>query len=410
MERYLQVRRQTEALCEPLLAEDYVLQSMPDASPARWHLAHTTWFFETFVLVPSLPGYKRRDAAYDYLFNSYYNGVGAQFPRHLRGQLSRPTTDEIRSWRQAVDGAMVQLLESGVDERTSNIVTVGINHEQQHQELLVTDIKHALAQSPLWPAYNEDLKHAVSRTAAPGPDRVQLDGGLIDIGHRGTGFHFDNEVPVHRALVPPFALARHLVTNRQWLEFMESGGYSTHHLWLSDGWYLAQHEQWSAPLYWEHSPDGWTTFTTAGRRPVDLDAPVTHISFFEADAFARWAGGRLPTEFDWEHASVLENHDGGFQGDGHLHPLGNTKAGDDGIQHLFGDVWEWTSSPYRPYPGYQAPSGAIGEYNGKFMNGCYVLRGGSCATPRDHIRPTYRNFFGPDKRWQFTGLRLAYDS
>jgi ergothioneine biosynthesis protein EgtB len=412
MESYLRVRRQTEALCSPLQTEDYVLQSMPDASPARWHLAHTTWFFETFVLVPFLKGYQRHQPTYEYLFNSYYNGVGAQYPRHLRGQLSRPTTAEIRTWRRAVDDAMCSLLQNQRDAAVIDLVTVGINHEQQHQELLVTDIKHALAQNPLWPAYDVALDHAARRVPVASDARIEFDGGVVEIGVCDQGFHFDNEGPAHRALIHPFGLARALVTNADWAAFMQDGGYETHDVWLSDGWAQARAEQWCAPLYWELDPSGeWTTFTTAGRRPVDPGAPVTHISFFEADAYARWAGARLPSEFEWEHAAQRAAHSyGTFQGDGALHPLGNSGADDDGLLNLFGDVWEWTASPYRPYPGYCAPTGAIGEYNGKFMNGCYVLRGGSCATPRDHIRATYRNFFGPDKRWQFTGLRLAYDA
>lgn len=409
MDDYQRVRRQTEALCEPLAIEDYVLQSMPDASPARWHLAHTTWFFETFVLVPYLPDYQRHEPAYEYLFNSYYNGVGDQYPRHLRGLLSRPTVAEVRAWRRAVDDAMGRLLGEGPPTEALELVTIGLNHEQQHQELLVTDVKHALAQNPLDPVYDAIPRQLATHRP---PERIAFDRTIVEIGHGGDGFHFDNEGPRHEALVPAHGLSSELVTNGEWLAFIEDGGYGTHDLWLSDGWALAQAQRWRAPLYWQQGPEGWTTFTLSGRVPVDLHAPVTHISFFEADAYARWAGARLPTEFEWERAAqVCEPAcDGTFVEDGALHPVGAAAACHGGVRHLFGEVWEWTSSPYRPYPGYRAPAGAIGEYNGKFMNACYVLRGGSCATPRDHIRATYRNFFGPDKRWQFTGLRLAYDA
>lgn len=421
METYQRVRRRTEALCAPLATEDFVLQSMPDASPARWHLAHTTWFFETFLLVPHLPGYTPHEPGYEYLFNSYYNGVGAQFPRHLRGALSRPTVAEIFGWRAKVDDAMSQLLASDLEPSVRDLVTTGINHEQQHQELLLTDIKHALSQNPLDPAWDGCLALPQSTPRQPGV--VHFDGGVVEVGDDGHGFHFDNEGPRHSALLQPFALSTQLVTNADWLCFMEDGGYETHDLWLSDGWALVQDNHWRAPLYWrrDHSagrtPEKpahggvrqWTCFTLGGRRPIDPAAPVVHISFFEADAYARWAGARLPTEFEWEHAAAtVDAWDGTFQGDV-PHPVGAPSPIQDGLCHMFGEVWEWTASPYRPYPGYAPAPGALGEYNGKFMNGSYVLRGGSCATPRDHIRATYRNFFGPDKRWQFAGMRLAYD-
>jgi len=405
---YLRVRRQSERIAEPLSAEDCVVQSMPDASPIRWHLAHTTWFFETFVLRPMLAGYTPRDERYVVLFNSYYNGVGELFPRHRRGTLSRPGLDEILSWRAEVDEGVCTLLERG-DPGALKTVELGLHHEQQHQELMLTDIKHALCIHPLDPIYRADLRtRSAPLSAAPGWQQAEQ---VVVIGHEGDGFHFDNEGPSHRVLLEPYRLAGDLVTNGQWMQFIEDGGYRQHGLWLSDGWDAVRAQDWAAPLYWQRRDDQWWVMTLGGLRPVVRDAPVSHISFFEADAYATWAGARLPTEQEWEHAAraIRPARDGTFVEDEALHPIGSEAPAHGGIRHLYGEVWEWTASPYRPYPGYRAPAGAIGEYNGKFMNGLYVLRGGSCVTPRDHIRASYRNFFGPDKRWQFSGLRLAWD-
>ena len=405
---YRRIRGRSERIAEPLSSEDCVVQSMPDASPIRWHLAHTTWFWETFLLRPFLSGYSPRDDRYSVVFNSYYNGVGPQFPRHRRGTLSRPGMAEILAWRAEVDAGVCTLLERE-DPDLQRRVQLGLHHEQQHQELMLTDIKHALCTSPLDPVYRTDLAtRSGALSASAGWDSPEQ---IAFIGHEGSGFHFDNEGPHHRTLLPPHRLAGDLVTNGQWLAFIADGGYQQHALWLSDGWDAVQERGWRAPLYWRQRDDVWHTATLGGLRPLVMDAPVTHISFFEADAYATWAGARLPTEGEWEHAarSSRAPRDGTFVEDDALHPIGADVPVHQGLRHLFGEVWEWTSSPYRPYPGYRAPDGAIGEYNGKFMNGLYVLRGGSCATPRDHIRPTYRNFFGPDKRWQFSGVRLAWD-
>jgi ergothioneine biosynthesis protein EgtB len=407
------VRGQSLALCAPLEPEDYLIQSMPDASPARWHLAHTTWFFETFVLIPFAAkhgiAFEPRDQHHQYLFNSYYNGVGAQFPRHLRGTISRPTLAQIRDWRARVDEATLALLRAE-DPQIEALVTLGLHHEQQHQELLLTDLKHALLSQPGRPTYQP---RALPVADAPPADRARycFEETFLTIGHRGEGFCFDNERPAHRAWAPGSWLATDLVTRGQWLDFMADGGYQRHDLWLSDGWDAARRERWEAPLYWFREGDQWMEATLHGVAPVDRAAPVAHVSFFEADAYARWAGARLPLEAEWERAAqanptILAE---GFVEAGIHHPTAPTQAAQVGPRQLFGQVWEWTASPYRPYPGYRPPAGAVGEYNGKFMNGLYVLRGGSCATPRDHIRASYRNFFSPEKRWQFTGLRLAWD-
>ncbi|MCP4806360.1 MAG: ergothioneine biosynthesis protein EgtB [Proteobacteria bacterium] len=399
------VRRRTEALTAPLSPEDCTAQSMDDASPARWHLAHTTWFFETFVLKPHQEGFTPRDPRYEVVFNSYYNGVGEQFPRPLRGTLSRPSVSEIMAWRREVDAGVAALLQRG-DPVVERLVRIGLHHEQQHQELVLTDIKHALCTSPLDPVYRSDLALGPAVSGEAGPGRTSGE-EIVAIGFDGDGFHFDNERPVHRALLGPHRLAGELVTNAEWIAFIEDGGYGRHELWLSDGWGVCQ--CWEAPLYWRKVDGVWHTMTLGGLRPVVGREPVTHVSFFEADAYARWAGARLPTEAEWEHAARGAPTDGTFVEDDALHPVGAVSDLHSGCRHLLGEVWEWTTTPYRPYPGYVAPPGAVGEYNGKFMNGQYVLRGGSCATPRDHIRSTYRNFFQPEKRWQFSGVRLARD-
>jgi ergothioneine biosynthesis protein EgtB len=402
--RYQRIRSTTTALCAPLATEDYVVQSMPDASPVRWHLAHTTWFFEEFVLKAFTPGYRAFHPRYAYLFNSYYQSVGSMHERPRRGLLTRPTVSEIREYREHVDGEMQRLLaQRGDDERLESLTTLGLNHEQQHQELLLTDVKHLFSCNPLQPAYRT---REASHNLWSGPLQfIALDGGVREIGASGKHFCFDNETPRHRVLVEPFALADRLVTNGEYLEFVREGGYRRHELWLADGWTLINSESWLRPLYWSNSLD--SEFTLNGVQELDLSAPVSHLSYYEADAFARWTGARLPSEAEWELAAVTTPIAGNLLDSGVLHPIGATDAA--GFKQLFGDVWEWTSSPYGAYPGYRPPAGALGEYNGKFMCSQVVLRGGSCATPADHIRPTYRNFFYPHARWQFSGVRLARD-
>jgi ergothioneine biosynthesis protein EgtB len=406
--RYREVRRTTEWLCRPLAIEDQVLQAMPDVSPTKWHLAHVSWFFETFLLTPHLPGYEPIDRAYAFLFNSYYNGVGPQFSRPARGHLSRPTVADVLAYRAWVDRGMERLLARMDSEPASalaSLVELGLNHEQQHQELILTDIKYNLAVNPLHPAY-----HAVDlpRGAATMPlEWRELRGGLVPIGYDGAGFAFDNEGPRHTVYLRPFRLAGRLTTNGEYLEFIDAGGYRTPEPWLSEGWRVVQERGWQAPLYWERHGEWWTQ-TLSGFVPVDLHAPVTHVSYYEADAYARWRGRRLPTEPEWEHAATGAPVRGHLQERGIFHPL--PVAADEPLAQLFGDVWEWTQSAYAPYPGYRAVPGAIGEYNGKFMVSQLVLRGGSCVTPASHIRASYRNFFPPDARWQFSGIRLAEDA
>jgi len=419
-EHYARVRARSEALCAPLEVEDYVVQSMPDASPARWHLAHTTWFFETFLLRPLRPDVPPREPLYRYLFNSYYNGVGPQFPRDRRGTQSRPTVRQIREWRRDIDEQMAALIDTEPDlSRLAPLLAVGLNHEEQHQELLLTDIKHALCTNPLRPTYSA-RNHPSPGPRSPG--WADFEGGMVRLGFRegdngegaganagGPGFHFDNEGPTHDLWLPPYRLGRELVSRGEYLAFIEDGGYQRPELWLSDGWAAAKAADWTAPLYWVQEDERWLELTLAGPKPLALDAPVCHVSLFEADAYARWAGARLPTEFEWEAAARLSSpaRDGSLQEDGHHHPVGREAPLHGGLRHLVGEVWEWTVSAYLPYPGYCPPEGAIGEYNGKFMNAQRVLRGGSCATPRGHGRLSYRNFFQSDKRWQFTGIRLA---
>ncbi len=393
-DRYRATRRLTEALCDPLGEADATLQSMEDASPAKWHLAHTTWFFETFLLRDRLPAYRLFDRSWPFLFNSYYEAEGARIPRARRGMLSRPSLAEVREWRAHVDAAMAPML---ADPAHAPLIELGIAHEQQHQELLLTDIKHALAQNPLGPAMWE-APAEVRRTGGD-VDWHEHPGGIALVGHNGEGFAFDNEGPRHRVLLEPFALAGGLVTNGEWDAFIADRGYSTPSLWLSDGWAWVQREGIEAPLYWR----GDEHFTHAGWQARDPAAPVTHVSYYEADAFATWAGARLPTEFEWEAIARLHDPSGGNQLDGAEPPL------PAGSASLFGDGWQWTRSAYLPYPRFAPAAGAVGEYNGKFMSGQFVLRGASCATPRGHSRASYRNFFYPHQRWQFTGLRLAKD-
>jgi ergothioneine biosynthesis protein EgtB len=413
-ESYRTVRAFTEALCAPLQTEDYVIQSMPDASPAKWHLAHTSWFFQTFVLQQGLAGFRGADPHYAFLFNSYYNAVGPMHCRAQRGMISRPTVEEVYTYRRQTDDAMLALVAGATEDEwraVEAVVELGLHHEQQHQELLLTDLKHMFAQNPLRPAYNPSLPVDAGRPAAV-PGWISYDEGLHWIGHEGDGFCFDNERPRHRVFVGRFQLAQRPVTNGEYSAFIEDGGYERPEHWLSLGWMTVREQRWSAPLYWERTGDGrWSEFTLGGVRPLDPAQPVAHVSYFEADAFARWSGARLPDEAEWEVAASHVPVDGNFAERERFHPaaLPLSSSPSSRPAQMYGDVWEWTRSSYAPYPGYAAPAGAIGEYNGKFMCNQYVLRGGSCATSRSHIRPTYRNFFPPDRRWQFSGLRLARD-
>lgn len=416
---FREVRSVTDELSRPLAPEDQVVQSMPDVSPTKWHRAHTTWFFETFVLTPHAPAYRVVHPGYDYLFNSYYEQVGPRYPRADRGLISRPTVEQVGTYRHAVDDSVERLLDSVDTERKQTVealVELGLHHEQQHQELLLMDIKHVLSRNPLRPSYTSSAPPRP--TSEPGPTgwvEMEVPGALASIGHDGAGFCFDSEQPAHRALVEPFRIAQRLVTVGEWLAFMGDGGYERPELWLSEGWATVQESGWRAPLYWQPEGDGWSTFTLHGYHPVQPAEPVCHVSFFEADAFARWAGARLPSEAEWEvavstRAAVETPND---LGTGSLHPVPDQGAGNSSggaLRQSMGDVWEWTSSPYRPYPRYRPAAGAIGEYNGKFMCNQMVLRGGSCVTPAGHSRPTYRNFFPPPARWVFAGLRLAADA
>jgi ergothioneine biosynthesis protein EgtB len=407
--RYTRVRELSEELCETLEPEDCCIQSMPDVSPTRWHLAHTTWFFETFVLAKQ-PGYRPDEDQYAYLFNSYYNTVGEQYPRARRGLLSRPTVRDVRVYRQSVDARMRPLLESdGTGDRDwAAVVELGLHHEQQHQELMLTDIKHVFSCNPLLPV------HRAGEFSTAGPPPVgwsQFNEGLYWIGHEGDGFAYDNESPRHRVFLESFQIADRLVTCGEYLAFIEDGGYHRPDLWLSEGWQTVQESAWREPLYWTLRDDGWHEFTLAGLVPLDLQRPVCHVSCFEADAFARWAGARLPTEAEWEAAGEISPLVGNFvdrllPAGRAIHPSAAPVDRSPPAQ-MFGDVWQWTSSSYAAYPGYRPLPGALGEYNGKFMCNQYVLRGGSCATSSDHIRRTYRNFFPAAARWQFTGIRLA---
>lgn len=405
VERFDRIRAFSRQICEPLQTEDCVIQSMPDVSPTRWHLAHTTWFFETFLLKPYVAEYRSQNDAFEYLFNSYYNTVGEQFPRSQRGLLSRPTVSEVWDYRSGVEEAVRGFLQGEVPQQAARVLELGLQHEQQHQELMLTDIKHVLSRNPLFPEYHAppSLERSTSRKAG----WVGFDGGVRSFGHNGVAFCFDNECPRFDALLQDYRLANRLVTNREYLEFVDAGGYETPTHWLSMGWATVQAERWNAPLYWMLCDDVWHEFTLHGLQPIDLDSPVCHVSYFEADAFARWSGARLPTELEWEHAASGVSAEGNFAESLRFHPVGVPASDDVGVQQCFGDLWEWTASPYTAYPGYAPPDGALGEYNGKFMCNQFVLRGGSCATSGSHIRPTYRNFFPPDARWQFSGIRLA---
>jgi ergothioneine biosynthesis protein EgtB len=401
---YEAVRRQTVALCAPLEREDFVVQSMPDASPVKWHLAHTTWFFERFVL-RDLLGHRPWDDRYEYLFNSYYEAVGARVARPERGMLTRPTVEEVLDYRRHVDDRIREM--PGPDARPDAVasrVELGLHHEQQHQELLLTDLKHAFSRNPLQPAYERAAARPTGGPVSP-LHWYRLGGGLHEIGAEPAEFCFDNEQPRHRVYVASFAVAHRLITNGEYLDFIHDGGYGEPAHWLADGWALVQAQSWRHPLYWSDSLD--TEFTLGGRRPLEATEPVCHLSYYEADAFARWAGARLLTEAEWEVAARRQGPPGNFVESGQLHPAAATPGRQ--LQQMLGAAWEWTSSAYAPYPGFRTGAGALGEYNGKFMANQYVLRGGSCVTPASHIRPTYRNFFYPHQRWQFTGLRLAKD-
>jgi ergothioneine biosynthesis protein EgtB len=410
---FRRVRVLTEQLCKPLAVEDYVLQTRIETSPPKWHLAHVSWFYETFLLRPFLAGYQVFHPRFEYLFNSYYEQTGTGFwPRPERGLLSRPTVAEVYAYRHHVDDAMARLIAEcpsadwpTVEQR----LRIGLHHEQQHQELLVTDIKRNFAHNPLGPAYREDLPSVP--LSAPEPlSWVSFDGGLVEIGAAGEGFAYDNEGPRHRTFLAPYALAGRPVTNGEFLQFVADGGYRDPVLWLSDGWAAVQEHGWQSPLYWEETDGAWQVMTLGGMRPLNPAEPVCHVSYYEADAYATWAGKRLPTEAEWEHAAEGHPIEGNFVDEGCFHPRPAMRSDTDrgaGLTQMFGDVWEWTASAYLPYPGYRAPAGALGEYNGKFMCNQMVLRGGSCASSRDHLRATYRNFFYPQERWQFKGFRLA---
>lgn len=407
---YREVRSKTEALCQPLAIEDYVVQSIDDVSPAKWHLAHTTWFFETFILAAKQPAYVHFDASFHHLFNSYYQSIGEPYPRVKRGILSRPTVEVIYAYRHYVDERMLDYLthlhdEAGQDVLT--LLTLGLNHEEQHQELLLMDIKHNFSCDPNFPVYRErqsDDKHTKTDLHF-----VEVQGGLIEMGHEGQGFCFDNELPRHAYHLNPYKMANRLVTNGEFAEFIAADGYQKPDVWLADGWDVIQKNKWQAPLYWQKMDGEWHVFTLSGIKKLNLNDPVVHVSYYEADAYARWLEARLPSEMEWEHFVTHERLSlakGNFLEAHHFHPhavLSQEKE----PQQFFGDVWEWTMSPYTPYPGYKPAVGALGEYNGKFMNNQMVLRGGSCITPKSHVRATYRNFFQPDKRWQFSGIRLA---
>ena len=404
-DRFETIRRASERLCDPLVIDDYLLQSNPNCSPPKWHLAHTTWFFETFVLAKHEPDFRPHHAEFGFLFNSYYDAIGERWPRPVRGLLSRPTVAEVYEYRRAVDDRVAGVLATA-DERTRCLIDplleLGLNHEQQHQELLLTDLKNAFALNPLAPVYRHTNYPSVGSALLKWDS---FPAGVRWIGHDGNGFAFDNETPRHQVFLDPFRLASRPVTVEEYLGFMADDGYQTPSFWLSDGWAACQSQRWKSPLYWQQSASGWNTFTLAGVRPLHPAEPVCHISYYEADAYARWAGARLPTEAEWETAVLDHPVAGNFLDAGHYHPVPDSGSG-----QFYGDVWQWTASPYTAYPGYRPVAGALGEYNGKFMCNQMVLRGGSCATPADHSRRTYRNFFPPDARRQFSGLRLAKDA
>ena len=413
IESYKKVRQFSHTLAEPLEIEDYVVQSMPDVSPTKWHLAHTSWFFETFVLAKALPNYKSPNSQYAYLFNSYYVQAGERHFRPKRGLISRPTVEETYSYRNHVDESMLQFMENADSnewQELESVIEIGIHHEQQHQELIVTDIKHVLSENPLYPEY---IKNKANGTSAKQPKElnwISFDGGIFDIGNEGEGFGYDNEYPRHKVYLNSYKLGSRLTTNSEYIEFIEDGGYQTPEIWLSEGWATVETINWKAPLYWQKINGEWMQFTLTGLRKVEPNEPVTHVSYFEADAYARWAGCRLPTESEWEVAASSIDIEGNFVDDLKFHPVGlENGSNGNSLEQMYGDVWEWTQSSYSAYPGYKTLPGALGEYNGKFMCNQMVLRGGSCATSKSHIRKTYRNFFPTNARWQFMGIRLAKD-
>ncbi|ANU23097.1 ergothioneine biosynthesis protein EgtB [Planococcus donghaensis] len=411
-ERFAEIRGVTMKLIEPLETEDFIIQSHEDVSPAKWHIAHTTWFFERMILKEFKSNYEEFNPAFDFLFNSYYNTIGPYQPRHQRGVLSRPTVDQVIEYRKYVDQQVYNLLDESASETKKEIealLYMGLQHEQQHQELILMDIKYNFFVNPLLPTYAQTKKRTLSKTQES--QFVEYDGGLVEIGHDGDGFAFDNESPRHKVWLEPFKLATKPVTNGEFLEFINSGGYEKPEYWLSDGWSIVKEHNWKAPLYWlKDTEEKWQIFTLAGIQDLELDEPVSHVSFYEADAFSRWKGKRLPTEAEWEYASQSVAIRGNTMDDGVYHPVASSEdLQSSSLSKMFGDVWEWTASAYSPYPGSKPLEGALGEYNAKFMCNQMILRGGSCATPVDHIRKTYRNFFPPEKRWQFSGFRLAED-
>jgi len=417
---YKRIRHDSEALCEPLETEDFGIQTMPEVSPPKWHLAHTSWFFETLLLKPFYDGYEEYNPKFAILFNSYYDTLGSYHPRHQRGLLSRPTVAEIYRYRTHIDNAMVRLLSDTKHPRLQEIVSrtvLGLNHEQQHQELLLTDIKHIFALNPLRPTYKH--QNAKQKPFSVGKEQSKIDwidftSGIKSLGFSGDGFSYDNEEPQHKVYLESFQLASRPVTNGEYLEFIIAGGYQQATLWLSDAWKIVNQQQWQAPLYWERINNEWCHMTLSGMQPIDENSPVCHVSFYEAAAYARWSGlehqgVRLPTEAEWEIAATGLNINGNLRESEILQPHSAQQRLREPLQQMFGDVWEWTSSAYAAYPGYHAASGPLGEYNGKFMSSQMVLRGGSCVTATDHVRATYRNFFYPHERWQFSGFRLAKD-
>ncbi len=407
-ELYEQIRGTTHNLIEPLSPEDCLVQSMPDASPTKWHLAHTTWFFETFFLRQYVPNYQDYCDSFLYLFNSYYNGVGEQYPRPGRGLISRPSLQEVIDYRRSIDECVLEQIDKGVPRRALDLITLGLHHEQQHQELILTDVKHMFSLNPGIASYLS--RDTPQKKVDDSLFWVPYEGGVFRFGHEGKSFCFDNEYPNHEVLLSSFLLASRLTTNLEFQQFIEDGGYNKPELWLSEGWEMVRNEGWTAPLYWQKRSSNYITKTLWGTHEIVGSEPVVHLSFYEADAFSRWAGSRLATEYEWEHAASNLKSTGNFLDSGNLHPSSLVPDCSDDPKQMFGDVWEWTASPYVPYPGYRPAEGAVGEYNGKFMCNQYVLRGGSCVTPQRHIRPTYRNFFPAHARWQFSGLRLAKDA
>ena len=410
-QRFAAIRRDSEALAARLTPEDQSIQSMPDVSPTKWHLAHTTWFFETFILGRFDPTYRVFDPAFHYLFNSYYEAVGPRHPRPQRGLLSRPSCADVAAYRDHVSAAVAALIDGAPDaawEAAAPLVELGLHHEQQHQELILMDIKHVFSINPLLPAYQPPRRQP--SVAATPLAWVDFPGGLVEIGHDGTGFAFDNETPRHRVWLDPFRLATRPVSCGEFAAFIADGGYCEPEFWLSEGWAAVQQQGWEAPLYWAMNGDGWRLFTLSGEKRLDPAEPVVHVSYYEADAYAKWAGKRLPTEVEWEVAAADAPLSGNLGDSRRHHPVADRSGPDvGGLRQLIGDVWEWTQSPYTPYPRFRAVKGAIGEYNGKFMSNQMVLRGGAAVTPGNHIRATYRNFFPPSARWAFSGLRLAED-